>query len=127
MQQPEPDHVEPFWPGGFFVAIFITNIVCVIDVYVIYAALLIVSLPQNLDQTILDLIAHQNSGVWCFSVVQLVALVYKVTKMMTMIVVMMAIMMANISLSRTTRLQGNDFDDSCDNGDDVDETLQYQK
>ena len=79
MQQPEPDHVEPFCPGGFFVAIFITNIVCVIDVYVIYAALLIVSLPQNLDQTILDLIAHQNSGVWCFSVVQLVALVYKVT------------------------------------------------
>ena len=127
MQQPEPDHVEPFCPGGFFVAIFITNIVCVIDVYVIYAALLIVSLPQNLDQTILDLIAHQNSGVWCFSVVQLVALVYKVTKMMTMIVVMMAIMMANISLSRTTRLQGNDVDDSCDNGDDDDETLQYQK
>ena len=79
VQQPEPDHVEPFCPGGFFVAIFITNIVCVIDVYVIYAALLIVSLPQNLDQTILDLIAHQNSGVWCFSVVQLVALVYKVT------------------------------------------------
>ena len=52
--------------------------------------------------------------------------VYKVTMMM-MIVVMMAIMMANISLSRTTRLQGNDFDDSCDNGDDDDETLQYQK
>ena len=47
--------------------------------------------------------------------------------MMMMIVVMMAIMMANISLSRTTRLQGNDFDDSCDNGDDDDETLQYQK
>jgi len=33
---------------------------------------------QNLDKTILDLIAHQNSGVWCVSVVQLVALVYKV-------------------------------------------------
>ena len=25
VQQPEPDHVEPFCPGGFFVAIFITN------------------------------------------------------------------------------------------------------
>ena len=36
------------------------------------------NLHQNLDKTILDLIAHQNSGVWCVSVVQLVALVYKV-------------------------------------------------
>ena len=27
VQQPEPDHVEPFCPGRFFVAIFITNIV----------------------------------------------------------------------------------------------------
>ena len=66
-------------PRWLFVAIFINNIVYVIDVCVIYAALFIVSLPQNLDKTILDLIAHQNSGVWCFSVVQLVALVYKVT------------------------------------------------
>ena len=85
-------------PRWLFVAIFINNIVYVIDVCVIDAALLIVFLPQNLDKTILDLIAHQNSGVWCFSVVQLVALVYKVTMMM-MIVVMMAIMMANISFS----------------------------
>ena len=37
---------------------------------------------QNLDKTILDLIAHQNSGVWCVSVVQLVALVYKVRMVM---------------------------------------------
>ena len=65
-------------PRWLFVAIFINNIVYVIDVCVIYAALFIVSLPQNLDKTILDLIAHQNSGVWCVSVVQLVALVYKV-------------------------------------------------
>ena len=41
--------------------------------------------------------------------------------MMMLIVVMMAIMMANISLSRTARLQGNDEDGSCDNGDDVDD------
>ena len=38
---------------------------------------------QNLDKTILDLIAHGNSGVWCVSVVQLVALVYKVTILIT--------------------------------------------
>ena len=36
------------------------------------------NLHQNLDKTVLDLIGHQNSGVWCVSVVQLVALVYKV-------------------------------------------------
>ena len=35
VQQPEPDHVEPFCPGRFFVAIFITNIV-----YVIYACII---------------------------------------------------------------------------------------
>lgn len=32
---------------------------------------------QNLDKTILDLIAHRYSSAWCVSVVQLVALVYK--------------------------------------------------
>ena len=32
---------------------------------------------QNLDKTILDLISHPNSGEWCVSTVQLVALVYK--------------------------------------------------
>ena len=35
VQQPEPDHVEPFCPGRFFVAIFITNIV-----YVIYTCII---------------------------------------------------------------------------------------
>merc|ERR1719337_585582 len=54
---------------------------------------------QNLDKTILDLIAHQNSGVWCVSVVQLVALVYKDQHVITLQKLLQDFLESNLSAS----------------------------
>merc|ERR1719264_1579905 len=54
---------------------------------------------QNLDKTILDLIAHQNSGVWCVSVVQLVALVYKDQHVITLQKLLQDFLESNLSES----------------------------
>lgn len=54
---------------------------------------------QNLDKTILDLIAHRSSSVWCVSVVQLVALVYKDQHVITLQKLLQNFLESNLSES----------------------------
>ena len=54
---------------------------------------------QNLDKTILDLISHPNSGAWCISTVELVALVYKDQHVVTLQTLLQNFLETNLSES----------------------------